>query len=204
MDNTSGLKMFLADLIGSFEHIKHMKNIFNKINNEFDLIEKKQGQLEVDFMLSIQRPIQNEIVSKLYSLFYSADSDNIFNPKFGLNRNKTIKECVKQIKEIFPQELLYSIRNRFVAHLDSKHEKHKPKTNEILSQDEIKEYFGIMNTDNINKIIPILTHILYEISTEDNKALFKKQQNNRNEFWKRYSFGITRHISINFEEDISR
>tara|TARA_Y100001960_G_C14586809_1_gene783599 strand:+ start:166 stop:825 length:660 start_codon:yes stop_codon:yes gene_type:complete len=196
MEKNSNLVMFLADIINALEHHRYSLSVYSNYiaiaamyEESSDVLELIENELFI--LAAIDKPLNSEIVAKIYGLLYGGDSDHLFSPKFKLNTNHTVKKSAQELKTIFPKDLMHSIRNRFVSHLDFDHEKASSKAKKLTTTEIDNRFSEIFSIDNVEKIISLLENIYKEISTSEEINQLKKGRSGIKKYWMRYAKGAS-------------
>lgn len=190
-----GLLISISDIIIALEHFKYSATIelyFQSLFNDEDNPNKIRlfACKEYYISKSLDMPITNEITSKVYSLLYSKDQDKLDHKKYDLTNKQLAKRARNELREIFPQILMHSIRQRFSAHRDYNHESFKGKGN-VMNIDDIElQISSVLKLGNIPKIIELLTIIYNEMLFEGYNGDLIQGQEDVKLFWIRYAKGV--------------
>lgn len=185
--------LFIEDLIISlynldiiYEIHKKLHNIALNSNNKFI---KDRVEFEINSVFSsFIRPISSEVILKSYSILYSNDSDvNNFNEVF--KNSASSSKAKKRIKKIFPENVLYSLRCRYLAHLDMHHQ--DSNKDNIITQEELTKLArDTLNDKNIKETISLWEVIYNNAGHKDDKMALIGQKAAVLYFWISYIRGF--------------
>lgn len=147
---------------------------------------------EMCYLDAIEVMMINDIALKVHCLLEPRGSeDYILNKKYNLQSNQSVCGQVKSLKNLFDLQILFSVRNRYIAHLDVNHNlRNKSKIpipeDEKYLQTKTANFFTI---ENINIALKCFGSIHSELQHKDFYPI-EQTQKVAVEFWRRYIEGI--------------
>lgn len=196
----------LCDTIVSIKNHLIINSIIKELNclgeNSQDNFSKGQIYSEYMNLMSIAKPIQGESILKIYGLFYSNDRDKV-NLQKVFKDDPNANQAKKELTKIFPQDLLHSLRSRYIAHLDFDHQDIKSKGRQAISSDEVYiQYMSVLTQNNLDSSISFFETIYKSSAHNDDLTFLRISKAGAIEFWLRYLHGLKSLKKINFENII--
>jgi hypothetical protein len=143
--------------------------------------------MEMHYLDAIEMFIHNDLVLKLHGLLeVRAGHDSLLNERFGLSETESV--C-NSLREIFNLEVLFQIRNRYVAHLDADHNGRRKNHNSLGSEDLAREFSQMLTMENIEFAINQFS-LIFNILEGQKENTIEEIIKAGDRFWERYRLGI--------------